>query len=99
MSTTDDGAGDANTPENYDESVSTDSSHDSAPLTLDDVLNASTVDTVQVSRDLSTTADTDDARATTAHDDNLNAEHAVNETADETAGSAGCEVHRVAVLV
>ena len=94
MSTTDDGAGDAKTPENYDESVSTDSSHDSAPLTLDDVLNASTVDAAQVSRDMSTTADTDDGRAETAHDDNLNAEHAANETADETAGRAAHEAPR-----
>ena len=91
MSTTDDGAGDANTPENNDESVSTDSSHDSAPLTLDDVLNASTDDGAQVSRDMSATADTDDGRADTAHEDNLTAEHAANETADETAGRAAHE--------
>ncbi len=91
MSTTDDGAGDANTPKNNDESVSTDSSHDSAPLTLDDVLNASTDDGAQVSRDMSATADTDDGRADTAHEDNLTAEHAANETADETAGRAAHE--------
>ena len=94
MSTTDDGAGDANTPENNDESVSTDSSHDSAPLTLDDVLDASAVDAAQVSRDMSTTADTDDGRAETAHDDNLNAEHAATGTADETAGRAAHDAPR-----
>ena len=94
MSTTDDVAGNVKTPESNDESVSTESSHDSAPLTLDDVLKTSMVDAAQVSQDKSDPADTDDGRANTAHEDNFNAEHAVYETADETAGSAAHEAHR-----
>ena len=77
MSTTDDVAGNVKTPESNDESVSTESSHDSAPLTLDDVLKTSMVDAAQVSQDKSDPADTDDGRANTAHEDNFNAEHAV----------------------
>ena len=94
MSTTDDVAGNVKTPESNDESVSTESSHDSAPLTLDDVLKTSMVDAAQVSQDKSDPADTDDGRANTAHEDNFTAEHAVYETADETAGSAAHEAHR-----